>query len=169
MATIRDKSMVTDHFSNIASPAPPTTPVVSPAPPVTPPSGGGGSYRGGNRGGGGGNRGGNWGRGGGYGYPVPVPVGGFGYPMYAEPMNTPVVVATIPAPSAVTPVGASTKEATPIDMMGLTPYVIAGGISAIAGYFIAESKGKNVWHGAGIAGGAVVGLMFLYNYSQKKK
>lgn len=169
MPIIHDRSVVSDHFSNISAPKPPVSmpapPAKMPAPslPTPPVVGGGGSgkpkhHHGGHHGGG---------YGGGYGYGYPPVYGGYGGYV---PMPAPAVVEVpvVPPVADVKKDEPATKQATKIDMMGVMPYVAMGAIGGVAGYFIAQSKSANVWAGAGIGAGVLVAGLLLYNQSQKK-
>ncbi len=167
MDIVRDNTVVTDNFSYIAPPTPPAPAPATPAPaPITAapasatptPSGAG---HGGGHGGGGRHR---RHHGGHHGVHFSYPLyGGYGYyPPYQE---TVVIEDSKKDEKKDKP---SVEKATPIDMMGITPYIMTGAIGAVAGYFIAQNRNTNVWGGAGIGAAIVIGGMLVYNQSQKK-
>lgn len=176
MNIINDHSEYTDHFSNVTSAKPSALPTLTPSTPnrIAKVTGGGERQSGGGAiqlrsgsgmSGGGGHHGHHRNRvgggyGNGYGYPVGI---GYDYPVYPEPL----IVEAPPVPSEAKKED-TTAKATPIDMMGIVPYVVTGGIGAVAGYFIAKTQGKNSWYGAGIGAVIIVAGMFVFNQSQKK-
>jgi len=141
----------------------------------------------GGRHGGGGRRHRGGGRRGGRGYPYPVYGGYYGYPYqypyyWDYPQQEIVVVkddGTTPTAKDETD-GETQKEATSTEKVSAkssstpiiaTPsmnYIIGGAAGAVAGYFVAQSRGDNAIVGAAIGAVGIIGAMMAINQFTKK-
>jgi hypothetical protein len=147
---------------------------------------GGGRHGGGRHGGGGGR--GRWGGGGGWWGSYPVYPYYYDYPYYDYPYNDLLVVEdgvikkkkkkvvdTVssadgteqnPPPRPMKPSG-SGKSSAGIGILRISRYIPSGVLGAIAGYFVAQSAGKNVIAGAVIGAGVIGGGMYAYDNLKK--